>query len=72
MTGVIETDALGHVTSTGVKHQPVYSPHLLLGLPDGLIIGGCCRGRPQLLAALWWGVMGALPACSLQAHFWAL
>jgi hypothetical protein len=45
MAGVMETDAQGHITFVGVKSQPVYSPHLLLGLPEGLITGGWGGGR---------------------------
>jgi hypothetical protein len=39
MSAVLDVDAQGIVKSVGIKDQPVFSPHLVLGLPPRLIIG---------------------------------
>lgn len=39
MTGVLELDINGTVSTLGIKDQPVYSPHLLLGLPEPSLQG---------------------------------
>ncbi|KAL6757143.1 hypothetical protein V8C86DRAFT_1716601 [Haematococcus lacustris] len=39
LSGVIELDTQGNVVQLGIKDQPIYSPHLLLGVPTSMLQG---------------------------------
>ncbi|GFH17198.1 uncharacterized protein HaLaN_13777 [Haematococcus lacustris] len=39
LSGVLELDTQGNVVQLGVKEQPIYSPHLLLGYPASMLQG---------------------------------
>ncbi|KAJ9529670.1 hypothetical protein QJQ45_014402 [Haematococcus lacustris] len=39
LSGILELDTQGNVVQLGVKEQPIYSPHLLLGYPASMLQG---------------------------------
>ncbi|KAJ9530074.1 hypothetical protein QJQ45_023353, partial [Haematococcus lacustris] len=39
LSGVIELDTQGNVVQLGIKDQPIFSPHLLLGVPTSMLQG---------------------------------
>ncbi|KAL6757720.1 hypothetical protein V8C86DRAFT_1620236 [Haematococcus lacustris] len=67
LSGVVELDTHGNVAQLGVKDQPVYSPHLLMGLPPTLMLGAhissliSLSGRPHLEALFTEGALGRMP-----------
>jgi hypothetical protein len=41
LSGVLELDSQGNVVAAGLKDQPVFNPHLLLGTPPNMLTSRC-------------------------------
>ena len=67
LSAVVELDSQGNVTQLGIKEQPVYSPQLLLGLPEGMLAGAHIssllptHGKSHVEALFTEGGLGAVP-----------